>query len=907
MSCFFGPSSSMHSRLLTAKLSPPAADQRQVSRDQITHLLIRPGPVSLVLVRAPAGFGKTTVMAQARQSLREEGMATAWLTLDAGDDDLSRLLAYLQQAVAELQPDMPSTEPVMTGSSLREASVSLIDRVAAIDFPFVLFLDEYESVGSPGVQALVGQLIEQLPRGGRLVIGCRTQPDLRLGRLRAAGQLLEIDAVQLRFSLAETRTFFDRRQPRRLAGSDLSLLHARTEGWAAALWLASVAFERIEHLDRLHDFISAFAGTEAGLANYLAEEVLAQQGEGERRFLLHTSVANEITVPLCQALLPDVDCQAMLAHLARDNMFMVPTEGEPGTWRYHSLFASFLRSELARELPDELPVLHERAAGAFLRAGRVVPAIDHLLAGGLKDAAVTLMREEAMGLLTEGRFRLLIRWLDRIQVGDLHGAPLLRMAFAWALGFTRGPQAAQALLENGEGGPGGEDAEVMAHWAALQPSLLIQMDRWEDAYHVGRRALETLPRFYAFADAALVNALGTASTVLGRFDEARRLIDRARVSQGHASSQFQRMYSEAVEGIVDLLDGRFRQARARFRLALQTSRAARVDAAHGNAWAGLLHAMSLYEVGDTRQAQQLLHVYLPLAREAWLPDHIVLGHQLSSRTAFQEGAIDDAFGCLSELEYLGHERRLPRFVAAARLERAWLLLRQGHADAAATELAYTAESPVWDEVRRRRHLAHDWDDIDIARARWELMAGNAERAALRLTELLEHARSTGQHRRALKLRLLLAMAQERSGDGTAALRTMMALLEESVQEAILRMFVDEGPVAGRLVQRAMTQMARVTDPLFADYLHRLSSAFGNVAPTQAAEPPALPRATEGLTAKELRLLQMLAEGYSNKALAEKLFVSDSTIRTHLRNINGKLGATSRTQAVALGRRYGLLG
>lgn len=856
-----------------------------------------------MLVRAPAGFGKTTMMAQARQRLQEGGIATAWLTLDSADNDASRFLAYMQAAVAQLlseEDDLDAQAP-----SLGELALALIDRVAAIDFPFVLFVDEFEVIHSPGVLALVGQLIERLPRAGRLVIGSRAQPELRLARLRAIGQLLDLDARDLRFSLEETRAFFDRQQTRFLAAADLSLLHAKTEGWVVALWLAWLA---LQGNTRRSEFIAGFSGTEAGLANYLAEEVLSQQRDPVRKFLMCTSILSEVSVPLCQAVMPELDSQGMLRELAAANVFLIPSEGQLGTWRYHSLFAGFLRAELEREIPLEVPRLHEAAAGAFLRLERSVPAIDHLIAGGKTEAAVELLRKQAMPLLTQGRLRLLARWFDALPPAALDGSPLLQVTFAWAIGYTRGPKAAMALLE-GAGLGASQDAEVRAHVAGLQATLLILMDRWEDAYAAARRSLGALPSPSAYADAALVNVLATASTVLGLFDESRRMVERARQSQGQSVSQFHRMYSEAVEGMIDLLQGRLRQAQARFRLALQTSQAASVNAAYGNAWVGLPYAASVYESGDLRQAEQLLQVYLPLAREAWLPDHTILGELLLSRIAFHAGEIDQAFEHISDLEYLGHERQLPRFVAAARLERAWLLLRQGHADAAATELSLAGESAVWRDVSARRHLAHDWDDLEIGLARWELIAGDAGKAQVRLSHLLDQARSQGRVRRTLKLRLLHAMAQARCGDEEAAVRATLGLLKEASNEGAVRLFVDEGLSAGALVLRATAGAEPDVDPLFADYLSRLRIAFGPLATLQAAgvaasrEPHAL---LEPLSVKEMRLLQLLAEGYSNSALAGKLFVSVSTVRTHLRNINAKLGASNRTQAVAVGRRSGLI-
>ena len=894
-------------RLLATKLRPPALDPHQVLRAAVTEAVTQAGSARLVLVRAPAGFGKTTAMAQCRACFEEVGVATAWLTLGATDNDPACFLAYLDAVLDELTPAGGRAATVMPAqSALGEFALMLMDRLSSIAFPFALFLDEFELVQAPGVVALVSEMLERLPAGGRLVIGSRSLPTLRLGRLRAAGQLLEIDAQRLRFSLEETRSFFGKRSALGLGGDDLVLLHRKTEGWVVALWLARLALEGQEQRSV---FISRFSGTEAGLAEYLAEEVLAQQSEQVRSLLLRTSILREISAPLCEVLMPGLDSQATLRQLANANTFLIPIEGRPGSWRYHSLFVTFLRAQLQREIPEAVAGLHQAAARWFAGEGRPVPAIDHLIEGGDAVQAVQLLSSHAMPLLTQGRLRLLTRWFDALPPLALRDSPLLQVVYAWAVCFTRGPQAAIALMQAASIEQSVEP-EVRVHVAALQASLLALLDRWEEAYVVARHGQQLLPSPSVYADAALVNVAANAATAIGLFTEARELLDMARQSQGRSTSAFHRMYSETIEGIIDTVQGRLRQAQARFRLAVQTTQVSSLSAAHGNAWAGLLYAASIYEGNDLEQAGRLLQIYLPMARDAWLPDHIILGHTILSRIAFSEGEIDQAFQALSELEYLGHERRIPRLAAAARLERARLLLLQGHAGAAAEELRRAEDPVLWRGVAARRNLAHDWEDHEIGMLRWQLAAGDAGKAAAALLALLVQAEDDGRSRRAMKLRLLHAMAVTRCGDEDIAQNALLRVLRSACAEGAVRLLVDEGPVAAALVSRAQIRYDdhRADDPIFAEYLQRLLAAFGpqlaeDILPASQGD---LSRLTEPLTRKEMRLLQLLAEGHSNRALTEKLFVSDSTVRTHLRNISAKLGADNRTQAVAMARRLGIV-
>lgn len=892
-------------KLPPTKVSPPAADVRQVLRLHLVETMVQAPTVRLVVVKAPAGFGKTTLMAQARNTWRNAGVATAWLTLDAAENDTSRFVSCLTTALDELSGEDAAGHEAWEGTSTGELALAAIERFAAIDFPFVLFLDEFEAIRSDGVISLVHELIARLPWGAKLIIGTRTESPLRLAKLRATGQLLEIDSRDLRFTLKETLAFFEQRTSLNLSNSDLTSLHAKTDGWVTAVWLAWLALERSQDRGK---FIGLFSGSEAALAAYLAEEVLSKQSTVTRKFLVRTSVLEELSPRLCQALVPDVDARAVLRELAADGLFLIPIENEPDTWKYHSLFADFLRAELANASPSLVQDLHKLAAQAYQELGRTIKAIDHLILGGHIDDAVTLLDQHALALLNQGRLRLLARWFDAIPAQALAGAPMLQVVHTWTVSYTRGPRAAQSLLESAQRCAADHDTEIQTHLAALQVTLFNQLDRWEEAYALGSDALRKMEGQTHVPDAALVNVVASSATVLGRFNDAKRMVERSRQSQAQSNSSFQRMYGESVEGIVDMLGGRFRQAQARFRLALQASQAERVGAPHGNAWAGLLYAASIYERGDIQQARQLLHVYVPLCQEAWLSDHTIVGHQQLARIAFHDGDVEHAFELISHLESLGHQRQISRFIGAARLERAHILLRQGHAQAAADELTRAAELPIWRDIASRSHLAHDWDDVEIGKLRWQIVFGDAQGALTRLNELESRAQELGQGRRLLKIAILSAMATLFSGDvGSATARTQ-TLLREMFREGAARVLIDEGAPAAMLLEKVLASTNTAEDVLFTEYLHSLQLGFSQFDRHHELDIPDNETGPilEPLTPKEIQLLGLVSEGYSNKALAEKLFISLSTVCTHMRNINVKLGTHNRTQAVATGRRHGLV-
>ncbi len=897
--------------LLSSKLNPPTIHASQIPREPIHDSVARAENAKLVLFQAPAGFGKSTLMAQCLERFQSQGIATAWLTLDDADNDTQRFLSCIETAIANLlEADREELALLHDGKSAGDTVLDLIARLAGETRQFALFLDDFERLHEPTVLGLVREIIDHLPANCRLMIGARGQPELGLGRLRVRGQLLEINAESMRFSARETEHFLNHNRGLALTQEQLTGIQSKTEGWVAALWLASLA---LEHHPAPGEFIARFSGEDQAVANYLAEDVLAQQPERVRLFLLRTSVLRYLSVPLCNALLPDTDSASLITLLNEANIFLVPIESEERLYRYHSLFADFLRHQLEQQLPGEVQALHKAASAWFEADHRPVPAIDHALEGRDFPRALALMARHAEGLLAQGRMRLLGRWFAAIPADLLKDYPLLQAIHVWALCFTCSPHRAMELLQS-TGLEQSRDPQIRPHVLALRPSILGIMDDFEQVYLIGSEALKELPNGEPFADTTLVNAVANAYSVMGKHQEARQLLDGARDVQGVYESAFNAMYSESVEGIIDLQEGRQRQAAARFRLAAGMSRthgAFSFNGTNGNAWAGVLHASAVYEANDLVLAARLLNAYAPLARDIGLPDHMILADTMLSRIAFHDGDLDKAFQILTVLEATGHKRQLPRVVATARLQRAHLMLLQGDEQAASAELERADDPATWSPIAGLRLLANDVENAEIGRLRWESLVGDAGAAVTALRRAVTTAVAEARHRRAFKLRLLLTVALQRQGAPRAALDELETVLKEGAREGYQRLILDEGPRLGALVVRLQSDMLERKldrrEPLFAEYLQALLQGFGpavfNIYPEDSDPNTTL---LEPLTRKEIRVLKLLAEGHSNSAMAEKLFVSDSTIRTHLRNINAKLNASNRTEAVAIARKAGVV-
>lgn len=876
---------------LQSKFSPPVLQTSLVARPQVADIISRSSG-QLVVVSAPAGFGKTTLLGQAFSQMEAHDVHAAWITLDRADNDVSRFLQCMDQAVAQMK---------LPQDALHNDSIQTLLHSHE---PFALFLDEFELVQEPAVLGLVQELAHRLPRQGMLVIGSRTQPALGLARLRVRGQLVELGADHLRFDLKDTTTYFHQHaHATQLDAKHLSSLHQKTEGWIAALWLASNALDLSQDP---HDFIERFSGSNQSVADYLAEDVLARLPPHVRRFLLRTSLLRQLDESVCSALNPREDCAQLLQQLAGEQLFLIPVTGPHRAWRYHSLFADYLKARLQVELPDEVARLHLAASAWYESADRPVPAIDHAIEGGDYPYAAQLLESHITAYLEQGRMRMLARWLSHMPQPLLQDRPRLAMASVWATAFTLGPWQAMDMLDTLKA-DSSSTPYMRSNAVNMRPLLLAMQDRIPESMQAGKEALISLPTGDRFSDAVLLNAMAHILSVRGETSEALQLLDAAR--REHASnSTFNRMYTEANEGFMDLQKGRLRQATARLRLAVDATHTVNFHHTHGNAWAGVAYASVIYESNDLDTADHLLNVYLPLARDVGLPDHMIISHAIRSRIAFSRGEVDMAAQTLTELEYIGHQRKLPRVVAAAKLERARLLLQQGHGRSALDELARADDTSVWNRERQYQMLAHDVEYLTLARLRWDIAAGDANSALPGLRTEIAKAGDHERNRRLLVLRVLHAQALHRLGDLPGALLELAPALQFAAQEGFMRLILDEGPAVGALVHRFKQQLdnGANSQPVLSDYVQRLLYAFGPLHNPADHNTEAHTGILDPLTPKELRVLALLVEGYSNSAMAEKLHVSDSTVRTHLRSINSKLDAHSRTQAVAIARKLGLV-
>jgi LuxR family transcriptional regulator, maltose regulon positive regulatory protein len=487
----------MHQALVTTKLRVPRTRPTLVARPRLREALAIGEGRSLTLVSAPAGFGKTTLLAEWLGDRSEDERPAAWFSLDEGDNDPTRFLTYLAITLQKIEggigegvlaslrsPQLPPVEAVVG---------ALINELADVSGEITVVLDDYHLIDSEPVHEATAFLLEHLPENAHLVISGRTDPPLPLPKLRARDQIVELRAADLRFAPEEATAFLNNVMGLDLSAGDVAALEEVTEGWVAALQLAALSMR--DRGDVL-GFVESFSGSNRHVLDFLAEEVLERQPEGVREFLLTTSVLGRMTAPLCDALTGRVGGQEMLEKLERENLFVVPLDDERRWYRYHHLFADFLRGSLTRERPGLVGELHLRASGWYDDNGLIAEAIGHAFSTSDHEHAARLVEKGIKETWRRGEFPTVLRWLEALPTEAKRRRPRLFPAHALALTLTGRPDDVESLLKEAERATeaAGEDRRFLLGFASAVRSWRARLrGDAHEAVDLARQALSLLP------------------------------------------------------------------------------------------------------------------------------------------------------------------------------------------------------------------------------------------------------------------------------------------------------------------------------------------------------------------------------------------------------------------------------
>jgi LuxR family transcriptional regulator, maltose regulon positive regulatory protein len=904
--------------LLATKLHLPRPHPGFLPRRRLLDQLAAAAERELTLVCAPAGFGKTSLLAD---WARRSAGPVAWLSLEAGDNDPARFWRYLAAALDQVWQGVGGlVTALLRGpqpASLEAVVTALVNTLAVHSDQVALVLDDYHLMETPEIHDSLAFLLDRLPSQLRLLLASRADPPLPLARLRARGQLAELRERDLRFTPVETAQFLGEVMGLALPAGSQAALAARTEGWVAGLQLAGLSLQG--HADPA-GFVATFSASNRYVLDYLSEEVLARQPEPLVGFLLETSVLERLSGELCDAVTGRTDSQALLEAIERANLFLVPLDEVRGWWRYHHLFADLLQARLRQERPERIPGLHRAAAAWSEEHGLADQAVHHALAAGEVEGAARLIERHFDAVLRRAEDATLARWLAALPAELVRARPRLCLVEAyWALIDGRLEQAAR-LLEDAERAVATTAEEPYEPSVGRAASLLANIPA---TIALGRAALAELhgdaEQTSAFARQALAEVgegesmvesqargyLAVADWLRGQVVEAEQALGGLVAAQRAAGDRSMAMWPQYELGQVQQARGHLGAALRNFEQTLNiASDPGRALPPEGIAYAGM--AEVLYERGELETALQHATDGVGLCRQLASALPLAIGLAVLARVRQAQG---DRAGALQAIAEAGRGRPDsqvislldPVPVVAARL----LLAHDQIAEAA----RWTIERGL--EAEDEPSYVRERDQLVLVRVL--LASGQAERALPLLGRLHALAAAQGRMGSVIEVRALQALALHAAGDLPGALAALAEALVLAAPEGWLRVFVDEdAPMAallGKLVAPASGR-ASVTAQVPAAYLGRLLDAFERAGLPLLARPRRSGVAVAGLlvplSGRELEVLQLLADGKPNQAIAEELVVTVDTVKSHVSHILDKLGAANRTQAVARARELGLL-
>jgi LuxR family maltose regulon positive regulatory protein len=878
-----------------------------VDRDRLRQRLDPRQLPAVLVVSAPAGFGKSTLLAQSLLDDSRPGRpSVAWLSLDPGDSEPSSFWAYVLAALRTAAPEVgASAQGLLDSPGATPANAvltSLVNDLAVSAEDVVLVLDDYHVIQTPDIHEAMSFLIDHSPPQLRLVIATRSDPPLPLARLRARGQLVEVRAADLRFTDEETAAYFDG-MGLRLSADEVVALEGRTEGWIAALQLAALSLQGREDTA---GFIDGFAGDDRHVVDYLVEEVVHRQPEDVREFLLRTSVLTRLCGPLTDAVTGRTDGRTMLAALDRDNLFLVPLDDQRRWYRYHHLFADMLRARLLDERPDEVSELHRRASVWHEQDGDTTAAIEHALAAGDADRAAVLVELAIRPMSRDRREAQLRRWMEALPEEVFADRPILALGHVGALmstGETRGVEprlriAARWMDALQAGAPGALPAglsvadpeelrKLPGQVGVFRAALALMRGDVEGTMTHGREAIAVLDPDDHQGQGSATALMGIASWRLG---------DLATAEAAYAET----MWRLGLEGYVaDVLgctitladlqvtQGRLHDAERSYHDALDLAARHGVGPLRGtpDMHVGLSELRS--ERGDLSAAEEHLGVAHELGDHLGMPRYAHRWRIAEARVREAAGDLAGAVTLLDEAEkvYDGDFSPDVRPVAAMRA-RVWL--RQGQTD---LTLAWAAERRLssTDDLDYLREFEH------VTLARMLLARGDVAAGAF-LDRLVTAAEAGGRGGSVLEILVLRALAAQQRGDTDRAVSDTARALELAEPEGYVRTFTDEGPAMAVLLRKAAARGVAHS------YVSRLLGAEG-ASPNATRAKAAL---VDPLSERELDVLRLLASELSGPEIARHLVVSLNTVRTHTKNIYAKLGVGSRRAAVRRADELGLL-
>jgi LuxR family transcriptional regulator, maltose regulon positive regulatory protein len=890
--------------LLHSKLLPPRLHSSVLVRSDLLLRLDESMRRKLTLVTAPTGFGKTTLVSL---WLGQRRIPSAWVTLDAHDNDPVRFWTYVITALRTVDPAVGKTAlgALSTGQmpSFQSILIPLINELAQVSRACALVLDDYHAIPSQEIHKTVAFFIQNLPEPLHLILLSRSEPDLPLGILRARDELLEIETGSLRFSLAETEAFLHETLKDEISPAAIVKLHERSEGWAAGLRLAALACNAQDP----EAVIDSFSGSHHFVADYLIREVFASQPEAVRAFLLNTCFLNRLTGSLCNAIAsewPGADDRAdagerMLEQLERQNLFLMRLErGSGRTWyRYNPMFAESMQT-LARQQLGEAGVaaIFEKASAWYEYQNLFDEAIECAIEAKQFERVVALV-EKFLEIYDLNEMYTIGRWMEKIPAALVLKHPAVCLAYAQVILFTSDRFAAatalrmQPFLRAAEetwraSSNGGKVGTVLA----LRGMMLVWQGDYQKAFECVYAALELLPESDIFwRGISLLNA-AAGEQQQGRNFNARDQILEARALLGTSQNRYGVLAANQMLGEVFYSQGDHAQAAQVYEQIITDAvgEESMFDD-QGSARYGL--AVIAYEQNDLEMAReralQALDFSQRRANETLEADATVLLANIAAAKGEFEAGMELLRSMAARLQNPAVHRVLQDAQARYAL---WMSKPDGLGWWLA--LAVQEEKTLFLQKQKQTYLL----------ARLKIANGKADEALNLIGAFIQDAVEQGRVRDQVEGLCIEALAQRSNGNSTGAMRALSQALAIGQEKGFRRLFLDEGMPMAVLLREGASGLTRGS-ALYATTLLHLFPQEGALSSRR------IPGATpwvEPLSQQEIRVLRLLVAGMANGEIAQELVVSTNTVKTHVKNIYRKLDIGSRDEARVVARELKLV-
>jgi LuxR family transcriptional regulator, maltose regulon positive regulatory protein len=946
--------------LLQTKFYAPRWDAALVARPRLRMRLDEALQRQLTLISAPAGFGKTVLVSEwlatsnfvrdclptgipetesANNQAGAQSPKFCWLSLDEGDNDPVRFFAHFLAALRTVAPHLGQlAELVLQAPQLPAVETlmpALINDLAGSAYPLIFVLDDYHVVETPTVHQALGFLLDHLPPPLHLVITTRSDPPWRLARLRARHQLCEVRAADLRFRPDEVTDFLNRVMHLQLSEANIAALERHTEGWIAGLQMAALSMQGLDDID---GFMHAFTGSNRYILDYLTDEVIDRQPLVLREFMLRTSILERMCAPLCSVLWDDLqiqqqaqsplsvlDSQALLEQLEATNLFLLPLDNQRHWFRYHHLFAEVLRHRLRRTQPEQVALFYQRASAWCEQAALWDEAIGYAFAAKDFDQAARLLAAIGLSMVVETNLGKLLRWVAQVPADVRQAYPRLTIAYVWALLWAGQLEMVEPLLQQAQARPDNPPF-VVAHAAAMRSFLaslrgdLTTARRWaQEALRVPTQSDDvTIDVTMQMVRGIALVALGDTYRLLGDLTAAGVTYEEAIPLNVQMKNLYAALGAVWSLGDIAQAQGQLQRAADIYRDGLAMAHRFQVEQGLGDAlvthFIHLQLGAVLYQANRLDEAAQHLERAVQLYELSGVLD-LLPAYAMLARLKVAQGEIDAARQLLPKVS-VARKKAIPQ-LAYARAEaeriRLQLLLDSPQPEPAHLHMAIEG----WIAARGLRFdddlpYVREFEYAMLARALVTLNSFEAAHMLLqRLVTQAESGERGGDLIEYLVIQALTLRAQGQMGEALAPLQRALDLAEPA---GYIRVFVDEGlPMRALLVDLRAQILQRPSGVLRPSlgYIDRILDAFPVQALVTASMPSENPKAhpqnlLEPLTARELEVLPLLAQGLTNQEIAQQLIISSGTAKRHVANIFAKLAVVNRTQAINRAREEHLL-